>query len=315
MSSTNACGSGGRSWRTVSRSMPPSSAPAYFWGSSRSSPYGRPWTCSSIQVRSTSSCSGLWATAPSTPKPPALVTAATTSRQWLNARIGNSTPSTSLTRVCMALLLVALHQACRDCGPTAKCCRADPTKGLAPLGRLLGRGLLLGGRLLGRRALLGSRALLGRRLLDPALLGRAAHDRVLERLQGRDARLLRGLDVDGLAGGRVATHARRPLDLGELCEPADRHLLAARDSRRDDISESAQDPLDVLRFGADVLRHCVDELSSVQPSLPLADSPASPPPEGQVLARARAAAQPYRRFQGCDGPGGAPASSNMRSSG
>ena len=48
-----------------------------------------------------SSCSGEWATAPSTPNPPALVTAATTSRQWLKARIGNSTPSISLTLVCM----------------------------------------------------------------------------------------------------------------------------------------------------------------------------------------------------------------------
>ncbi len=46
-----------------------------------------------------SSCSGVWATAPSTPNPPALVTAATTSRQWLNARMGNSTPSMSVTLV------------------------------------------------------------------------------------------------------------------------------------------------------------------------------------------------------------------------
>ena len=56
---------------------------------------------SSIQARSISSCSGLWATAPSTPKPPALVTAATTSRQWLKAKIGNSIPRRSQTSVCM----------------------------------------------------------------------------------------------------------------------------------------------------------------------------------------------------------------------
>jgi hypothetical protein len=31
--------------------------------------------------------------APSTPKPPARLTAATTSRQWLNANSGNSIPS------------------------------------------------------------------------------------------------------------------------------------------------------------------------------------------------------------------------------
>ena len=39
--------------------------------------------------------SGLWATAPSTPKPPARLTAATTSRQWLKASSGNSIPSMS----------------------------------------------------------------------------------------------------------------------------------------------------------------------------------------------------------------------------
>ena len=39
--------------------------------------------------------SGLCATAPTTPKPPAFVTAATTSRQWLKARMGDSTPSIS----------------------------------------------------------------------------------------------------------------------------------------------------------------------------------------------------------------------------
>ncbi|OOK66573.1 hypothetical protein BZL30_8264 [Mycobacterium kansasii] len=33
------------------------------------------------------------------PNPPALVTAATTSRQWLNAQMGNSTPSISATLV------------------------------------------------------------------------------------------------------------------------------------------------------------------------------------------------------------------------
>src|SRR5690606_23104690 len=51
--------------------------------------------CSSSQASSTSSCSGLKPTAPRTPIPPALVTAATTSRQWLKAKIGNSIPSWS----------------------------------------------------------------------------------------------------------------------------------------------------------------------------------------------------------------------------
>src|SRR5688572_7973103 len=51
--------------------------------------------CSSIQLSSISSCSGLKPTAPSTPKPPALLTATTTSRQWVKAKIGNSMPSSS----------------------------------------------------------------------------------------------------------------------------------------------------------------------------------------------------------------------------
>src|SRR3954454_9351670 len=51
--------------------------------------------CSSIQFSSTSSCSGVKPTAPSTPNPPALLTATTTSRQWVKAKIGNSMPSSS----------------------------------------------------------------------------------------------------------------------------------------------------------------------------------------------------------------------------
>src|SRR3954471_14894127 len=46
-----------------------------------------------------SSVSGEWATAPRTPSPPAFDTAATTSRQWLKARIGNSMPRRSQTGV------------------------------------------------------------------------------------------------------------------------------------------------------------------------------------------------------------------------
>src|SRR5690349_4127629 len=47
---------------------------------------------SSIHLSSISSCSGLNPTAPSTPNPPALLTATTTSRQWVNAKIGYSMP-------------------------------------------------------------------------------------------------------------------------------------------------------------------------------------------------------------------------------
>src|SRR5947208_526056 len=62
-------------------------------------PYGLPSTCSSIQVSSVSSSSGVKASAPSTPRPPARLTAATTSRQWENAKIGNSMPNMSQTGV------------------------------------------------------------------------------------------------------------------------------------------------------------------------------------------------------------------------
>src|SRR5688572_11352980 len=48
-----------------------------------------------------SSWVGLWATAPSTPHPPALVTAATTSRQCEKAKIGRSMPTRSVALVRM----------------------------------------------------------------------------------------------------------------------------------------------------------------------------------------------------------------------
>ena len=59
----------------------PSALPSYLAGTMMSTPKGRPPTSSVIQAMSMSSCSGVWPAAPSTPKPPALETAATTSRQ------------------------------------------------------------------------------------------------------------------------------------------------------------------------------------------------------------------------------------------
>jgi hypothetical protein len=82
--------------------MPPSSEPTYLRGMRRSTPNGFPFVCSRIQARSTSSASGVCATAPSTPMPPALVTAATTSRQWVNAKMGKSMPTSSVSAVRMA---------------------------------------------------------------------------------------------------------------------------------------------------------------------------------------------------------------------
>jgi hypothetical protein len=54
-----------------------------------------PSTWSSIHFSSCSIDSGECEVAPSTPKPPARLTAATTSRQWLKASRGNSIPSMS----------------------------------------------------------------------------------------------------------------------------------------------------------------------------------------------------------------------------
>src|SRR4051812_38670904 len=99
MSLTNSTCDGGIRARILSAVSPPSSWPAYLAGTMRSTPYGRSPICSSIHARSISSCSGVWATAPSTPMPPALLTAATTSRQWEKARIGTSMPNISVIAV------------------------------------------------------------------------------------------------------------------------------------------------------------------------------------------------------------------------
>jgi len=62
---------------------------------STSRPYGLPSTWSSIHFSSCSTDSGECEVAPRTPNPPARLTAATTSRQWLKASSGNSIPSMS----------------------------------------------------------------------------------------------------------------------------------------------------------------------------------------------------------------------------
>src|SRR5579872_1067876 len=71
--------------------------------------------------------SGEWVVAPSTPNPPARLTAATTSRQWLKANSGNSTPSISQTGdfilVSAPSLVRSLARACY--GPDDKSRRAD----------------------------------------------------------------------------------------------------------------------------------------------------------------------------------------------
>ncbi len=72
-----------------------SPAVAMFSGISTSMPKGLPPAWSSIHLSSSRTEAAEWAVAPNTPKPPARLTAATTSRQWLKASRGNSIPSMS----------------------------------------------------------------------------------------------------------------------------------------------------------------------------------------------------------------------------
>src|SRR3954447_2257515 len=83
--------------------------PSYLPGITMSTPYGLSPTCSSIHASSTSSCSGVKPTAPSTPKPPAFDTAATTSRQCVKAKMGNSMPRRLASSVCMMIPLVVAN--------------------------------------------------------------------------------------------------------------------------------------------------------------------------------------------------------------
>src|SRR5947209_1145952 len=64
---------------------------------------------SSIHLSSIASCSGVKPTAPSTPKPPALLTATTTSRQWVKAKMGRSMPRSSQSGVRMSVGLLGLR--------------------------------------------------------------------------------------------------------------------------------------------------------------------------------------------------------------
>src|SRR5579859_3342825 len=64
-----------------------------FSGIRTSMPNGLPSAWSCIHWSSVRTDLGEWPVAPSTPKPPARLTAATTSRQWLKATRGNSIPS------------------------------------------------------------------------------------------------------------------------------------------------------------------------------------------------------------------------------
>src|SRR5262249_28455539 len=91
----------------------PGSPAANFSGMSRSTPYGRPPVCSSIQVSWASSSSGLYPDAASTPSPPALQTAATTPGDLLNPAIGSCTPSRAVNAVGSILQTIIVRSSAR----------------------------------------------------------------------------------------------------------------------------------------------------------------------------------------------------------
>src|SRR5918995_924817 len=70
-------------------------------GKTRSTPKGLSPTSFSIHSIDISSSSGVIQAAPSTPTPPAFVTAAITSRQCENAKMGSSAPSAATAAVFM----------------------------------------------------------------------------------------------------------------------------------------------------------------------------------------------------------------------
>src|SRR4051812_47661108 len=98
-----------------------------------STPKGLSPTSSLIHLRSMSSWSGVALEAPRMPMPPALDTAATTSRQWVKARMGNSIPRSSQTR-----LFTAVPLSRPPVGGT--CCPSHGRRGgpTAPAGRAAG---------------------------------------------------------------------------------------------------------------------------------------------------------------------------------
>ena len=89
--------------------------------------------------------------------------------------------------------------------------------------------------------LLGRRGLLGRCLLRrPSWRALPVSTASLNALSGVTRALARRLDADRLAGLRVAAHACRAVDPGELGEAADHHGLALRDGLGDRVDEGLQ---------------------------------------------------------------------------
>ena len=188
--------------------------------------------CSSIHLSSISSCSGEKASAPSTPKPPAWETAATTSRQWLNAKIGTSMPKASQSGVRMAasdsgrrrlLPRGALGRQGLGPGIVGLPARAalDPLHQIERAGDLVAGDLVAAvrGERLQRRRVARARLQHGGDALAPARVAHAHHDHV-EHLR---VRLERGLDLLGedLLAARVDAD-RAPAQQGDGAVGLDR---------------------------------------------------------------------------------------------
>src|SRR5207244_3389338 len=102
-----------------------------------------------------------------------------------------------------------------------------------------------------------------RRLLGRGLGSLAREHRVLEVLEGCDARDALGLDAHLLAGRGVPRHARRTIDALELREARDRDVVAARDAVRDDLEGRGHQLVSLLAGYLVGLCEVVEQLASI----------------------------------------------------
>ncbi len=97
----------------------------------------------------------------------------------------------------------------------------------------------------------------------PCVRTLARQDRVLERLQRRDARDALGGDSHLLAGGGVPGHACRPVDPPELGEARDGNVFTGRHRRGDQIGERRQNVVRLLAAPLVALGELVQQLAAI----------------------------------------------------
>src|SRR3974390_881831 len=85
-------------------------------------------------------------------------------------------------------------------------------------------------------------------------------DRLLEFLGGAEGNLLTGLDVDRLAGHRIATHAGSTIPHLQNSQPGDLHPFALLQVLRDEVDEVRQHLLTLLLGELMLLRQRIGQL-------------------------------------------------------